>query len=319
MSQNDMVIANAAGATVRNDINLALQAQASSQSGATAPSTIYANQLWYDTSNDVLKQRNEANSAWISLFTFDQSGGTASPASSGSLISNALGGCTLSNGTDTAHEIDIAAGICADELNAAYIAVGATTLDIENSGDGGLDTGSVAADTWYHVLVGHNTSSGNVVGTFSTTLSKPAAWDDYRRIGSVLTDSSSNILGFTQHGDEFLWDAAMQSVLANPMGATTAISYTLDTPDDVKTVALLEVTGSGSYAVYISALDTDDETMAGVSWLTNPTHNYISVTSNANFMAVRTNTSSQVRARCDTAANGLAIHVKGYVDLRGKE
>lgn len=67
MSQNDFVIANANGATVRADINSALQALASLSSGASAPGTTYANQLWHDETNDLLKIRDEANTAWITI------------------------------------------------------------------------------------------------------------------------------------------------------------------------------------------------------------------------------------------------------------
>lgn len=65
MSQNDMSISNADGATVRADLNSALQALASNNSGATAPGTTYAYQWWVDTADGVLKQRNAANSAWV--------------------------------------------------------------------------------------------------------------------------------------------------------------------------------------------------------------------------------------------------------------
>lgn len=64
-SQNDMSIANASGATVRADVNSALQALASNSSGTSAPSTMYAYMFWADTTNGQLKQRNAANSAWI--------------------------------------------------------------------------------------------------------------------------------------------------------------------------------------------------------------------------------------------------------------
>lgn len=67
MSQNDFVIANANGATVRSDINSALQALASLSSGTSAPSTTYANQLWHDETNDLLKMRDEANTSWITI------------------------------------------------------------------------------------------------------------------------------------------------------------------------------------------------------------------------------------------------------------
>ena len=69
MSQHDMNIANADGATVRADLNNALSALATASSGATAPSTTFAFQLWADTTNDTLWQRNAANSAWINILT----------------------------------------------------------------------------------------------------------------------------------------------------------------------------------------------------------------------------------------------------------
>jgi len=53
MSQHDMTVDNAGAATVRVDINSALQALASTSSGATAPTTTFANQLWYDTASKI--------------------------------------------------------------------------------------------------------------------------------------------------------------------------------------------------------------------------------------------------------------------------
>lgn len=65
MSQHDMVIDDASGAVVRADLNNALQALASNNSGTSAPATTYANMVWVDTTNHLVKLRNEANSAWI--------------------------------------------------------------------------------------------------------------------------------------------------------------------------------------------------------------------------------------------------------------
>jgi hypothetical protein len=73
MSQNDFSIANQTASSFRSDLNSALQALASLSSGGTQPSTRYANMLWYDTTNNLLKMRNEANSAWITIGTLNQS------------------------------------------------------------------------------------------------------------------------------------------------------------------------------------------------------------------------------------------------------
>lgn len=72
MSQHDLSIANQGFPAFRSDLNDALQALGSMQSGTSAPATTYANMLWYDTTNNIIKMRNEDNDAWISLVTLDQ-------------------------------------------------------------------------------------------------------------------------------------------------------------------------------------------------------------------------------------------------------
>lgn len=60
MSQNDMVIANQTFPATRADLNSAFQALASQSSGASAPPTVYPYQRFADTTNDVLKQYDDA-------------------------------------------------------------------------------------------------------------------------------------------------------------------------------------------------------------------------------------------------------------------
>ena len=72
MAQHDFNIANQGFPATRADINNAFQAIASNSSGATAPSTTYANMWWYDTTNNKMYLRNEADSAWIEVATIDQ-------------------------------------------------------------------------------------------------------------------------------------------------------------------------------------------------------------------------------------------------------
>lgn len=67
MSQHDYNIANGTGAAVRSDINLALTAIATANSGSSAPTTTYAFQLWADTTSGNLRIRNGADSAWIDV------------------------------------------------------------------------------------------------------------------------------------------------------------------------------------------------------------------------------------------------------------
>lgn len=76
MSQHDFDIANQAAPAFRSDLNDALEALATLSSGATAPATTYANQLWYDTANNTLKMRSEADDAWIAIGVLNQSTNT---------------------------------------------------------------------------------------------------------------------------------------------------------------------------------------------------------------------------------------------------
>jgi hypothetical protein len=72
LSQHDFTIDNQGFPAFRSDLNNALQALGSTSSGASAPSSPFANQLWYDTTNNILKIRNEDNDAWISILTLNQ-------------------------------------------------------------------------------------------------------------------------------------------------------------------------------------------------------------------------------------------------------
>ncbi|WP_417511455.1 hypothetical protein [Methylophaga sp.] len=70
MSQHDYVISNAVGAPVRADINSVLDAIKTNNSGTTAPSPTSPYMWWADTNAEFMKQRNAANTAWISLYPF---------------------------------------------------------------------------------------------------------------------------------------------------------------------------------------------------------------------------------------------------------
>lgn len=71
MAQHDYAIANQSGAAFRADLNNALAAIVSQNSGAAEPSTTFAYMRWADTTAGVMKMRNGANSAWITLYQLD--------------------------------------------------------------------------------------------------------------------------------------------------------------------------------------------------------------------------------------------------------
>jgi hypothetical protein len=103
MSQHDYDIANALGATVRADINSALAAIVSQNSGASAPATTFAYMWWADTTTGLLKIRNAANSAWITVGTLASANLGMMPLAGGALTGalNEAAGADIASATTT--------------------------------------------------------------------------------------------------------------------------------------------------------------------------------------------------------------------------
>lgn len=111
MSQHDYVIANDTAANVRADINSALAAIVSNNSGATAPVTTYANQFWYDTTTKILKIRTESNDAWVSIAYLD----------------DAANAFRLLDDTQVVNTSGVQTGLLGDQLTATWQAGTGTT------------------------------------------------------------------------------------------------------------------------------------------------------------------------------------------------
>lgn len=86
MATHDYVIDNQSAPAFRADLNNALQAIVTQNSSASAPTTTYANMIWYDTANNQLKKRNEADSGWITLGTLDETAGSFFPSAVASQV-----------------------------------------------------------------------------------------------------------------------------------------------------------------------------------------------------------------------------------------
>jgi len=190
MSQHDFIISNQGFPAFRSDLNDGLQALASLSSGASAPSTTYANQLWYDTTNDILKIRNEDNDAWISIVTLNQTTDAVSsfantPSLSGS---NTLSGTNTFSGTMSA-------------TGNAYMAIDTLT-----------DASTIAVDMSvgnnFSVTLGGNRTLGNPTnltagqsgiifitqdGTGSRTLAYSSYWDFPNATAPTLTTTASAV------------------------------------------------------------------------------------------------------------------------------
>lgn len=128
MSQHDFNIANQTFPSFRSDLNDALQAAATISAGATAPTTPYAYQLWYDTANEKYMIRNAANSAWLNFVGIDTNGNvnvTGTVTADDIAISDSTPTFTMTD-TDTNALFRVSASS----------AVGSVTLEVDENGVG---------------------------------------------------------------------------------------------------------------------------------------------------------------------------------------
>ncbi len=174
MAQHDYVIANQSGASFRSDLNNALSAVASNNSGTSEPSTTYAYQWWADTNTGLLKVRNAANSAWVTVGTLATANLGLAPTASPSFTGTAtFAGDVLLSGTG---QLDLPAGTTAERSgspNSGMIRFNTTLSTFEGYNGtawgsiGGGATGGGSDDVFYE--------NGQTVGTsYTLTTNKNA-------------------------------------------------------------------------------------------------------------------------------------------------
>lgn len=154
----------------------------------------------------------------------------------GILSLNHIAGLILSNGTDTDHDIDVTTGECRDAADTEdMVLASAITKQIDAAwsvGDdaGGLDTGTVTIDECYAVWLIKRTDTDVVDVLFSlsfTAPTMPTNYDKKRLIGFISTDSSSNILKFTQMDNVFQF--ANHNIFYNTGGIVDSTPTTVTT------------------------------------------------------------------------------------------
>lgn len=265
-------------------------------------------------------------------YTWDGEKWTLAATASALVVRSYLAGLTLSTGGGSAI-FGIAAGVAADSTNAAMLVLAAaitktTSAWAAGSGNGALDTGAIAPNTWYHVHLIKRVDTQVVDVLISLSPSAPmlpASYTLARRIGSLRTNASSQWISFSQLGDEFLWSAIAQDVVATNPG-TAAVLRTLTVPLGVQVSAIMNVLTIADATVVdsrisLSSPDVTDE-------LT--TYNYNLGTSGgagsaslqtANQFVIRTDTSSRIRTRHNASGTNTALYIgtRGWIDRRGRD
>jgi hypothetical protein len=246
-----------------------------------------------------------------------------------------LFGLTLST-AGTSAIFSVAAGAAVDSTAADFMKLTSSMTKTTGAwtagtGNGALDTGTIAPGTWYHVFAIKNATSGAVdilISASATSPAMPSGYTLFRRIGSMKTDASSHWIAFTQNGDEFWWaspngGSSTPDISSGSTGTTSLAFGLASVPLGVVVQAIVSLYAfanvAGALNLYIRPLTATD--LAPTGGATSPGMSIRDSTNgigNSGTFRIWTNTSQALALRCsvDATVKGQTL---GWVDRRGRD
>jgi hypothetical protein len=238
-----------------------------------------------------------------------------------------LAGLTLST-AGSSSTFGVAVGQAVDSTNAAPMTLASaytktTSSWAVGSGNGALDTGSIANATWYHVYLIMRSDTGVVdvlVSTSASSPTMPTNYDYKRRIGAMLTNGSAQWVAFIQNGDEFRWVTPVLDYNGVP-GVTTRANLTITVPTGIVAFPKLMTSvtsGAGSGAtMLLSSLDEADTAISSTFYTTT-----IAATVSNSFPvevnSLHTDTSARIGRKVSATDAAINVYTLGWSETRGR-
>jgi hypothetical protein len=234
-------------------------------------------------------------------------------------------GLTCSNAADADHDITISAGGAADSTRVIWLALAsAITKQIDaawaaGTNSGGLFSGAVAANTVYYVWLIRKDSDGSIDAGFDidiTGANAPAGYTYKRRIMTVCTDASANIIPTDQTGDtvEYI-DPIFDRIDNSAIGNTNRNAYTITAPPNMPAIIALNshiLSGSELHLWY----GTSARTNTAASYTYTDFYAYSgSITAIIN---PKLDASRQFYVRLSNTNASLGFATRGWIDDRGR-
>jgi hypothetical protein len=226
------------------------------------------------------------------------------------------------NSTDANNDIDFSGGnfVFSDFSGQAYVPAMTKRLDANwtaGTNQGGLDTGTKLNSQGYGVYAIYNPSTNVADYLFTATgvtaITLPSGFTKLKYIGSILTNSSGNIIAFKQADNYFYFPEILD---ASPTPTSDVYStYALSVPKQNNIIAMVRsaitYTGAGvtSVNIYFRATGTNI-TFIGHGFTTN------GYTSNSIVNFVPTNNTGEVDVSFSftAPATNFTLHTFGYID-----
>lgn len=233
-----------------------------------------------------------------------------------------LWGMTMTRPSTTT--LTVAAGTATNSTNVIGITL-ASAMTKSTAGSwaagnnsNGMGAGlTIANTTWYHVFAIINAAAADVY--FDTSISAanaPSGTTAFRRIGSVKTNGSAQIIDFVQDGDRFMWVVATADFSANPL--TTPITVNIPTGLSLIWDGTVSIISSGG-ATYVATFydfgvstSKREVTAAATGTATNM--------STSIPLLVRTSTTATIVTSVSGTPGGVTtVNTNGWYDRRGRD
>jgi hypothetical protein len=223
----------------------------------------------------------------------------------------------------------ISSGVANSSANAALMKLASSYTKTTGawavgSGNGSLDTGTIANSTWYHVFLIQRPDTGVVDVLISGSVGSPALPANYtlfRRIGSMKTDGSVHWVAFTQVGNEFIWTTPVLDINGSGLSNTSTTFTLASVPPGVNLVAKFNVsistTAGNMLALFTSPLATTQagNTPAGNGSVIAP----VAGTAGFASLGIMTGTTQNITAVANASGGTQLTNVvtTGWNDTRG--
>ena len=153
------------------------------------------------------------------------------------------------NSSDVNNDIDFSGGnfVFSDFSGQVYVPAMIKRLDANwtaGTNQGGLDTGTKANSTWYYCYAIYNPTtqaSDFLFSASATSPTLPSGFTKVKYIGSILTNSSGNIILFKQVGNYFYFNNIYDASPSSPSSGAYS-NYTLSVPRLTNIIAMVNST-----------------------------------------------------------------------------
>jgi hypothetical protein len=235
------------------------------------------------------------------------------------------------NSSDSEHDIDFSAGVINFDDGTGQTVATALTKKLDASwvagtNQGGLDTGSISANTWYYCFAIYNPTTSTADFLFSASYSSPTLPSGYTKKeyrGAVLTDASSNIRNGKWSRNEFEFTASVtdSTNVINTSQATRTLSvpptnvkaqvsiYIAETGVNVTSHTIVQPTWKGNIGTINSSTATISQGTDGDD-ISRPVRNNVEIS----LLLF----DSQVYTKSTTSLNESTLKTVGYKDLNIK-